>query len=89
MIHVQPLQLLISLFLKAFLLIYGYFPIDVKKMDSYLDRNITSKDILSAIHEHNMQQNLSMIQKEANIFGVLFIDDGATIYRIPLLNILV
>ena len=36
-----------------------------------------------------MERNLSLIEKESDIFGLLFLGDGATIYRIPLLNILV
>ena len=35
-----------------------------------------------------MQSNLSMIKKEANYF-LLFLGDGDTTYRTPLLNILV
>ena len=36
-----------------------------------------------------MERNLSLIEKESDIFGLLFIGDGATISRVPLLNILV
>ena len=36
-----------------------------------------------------MKSNLAMIKKEAEIFGLLFLGDGATISRFPLLNILV
>ena len=36
-----------------------------------------------------MERNLSLIMKEYDIFGFLFLGDGATISRIPLLNILV
>ena len=36
-----------------------------------------------------MEKNLSLIEKESEIFGLLFIGDGATISRVPLLNILV
>ena len=53
------------------------------------NRNIISKYILYVIHDHNMERNLSLIKKESDIFGLLFIGDGAKIYRIPLLNILV
>ena len=35
-----------------------------------------------------MKRNLEMIKKEAEIFGFLFLGDGATISRCPLLNIL-
>ena len=35
-----------------------------------------------------MKSNLAMIKKGAEIFGLLFLGDGATISRCPLLNIL-
>ena len=35
-----------------------------------------------------MKRNLAMIKKEAEIFGLLFLVDGAAIPRCPLLNIL-
>ena len=35
-----------------------------------------------------MKINSAMIKKEAEIFGLLFLGDGATISRFPLLNIL-
>ena len=53
------------------------------------NRNIASKDILDIINDHNMERNLSLIKKESDIFGLLFLGDGDTISRIPLLNILV
>ena len=52
------------------------------------NRNIISKELLDVIHEQNMKSNLSMIKKEAQIFGLLFLGDDATISRFPLLNIL-
>ena len=33
-----------------------------------------------------MKRNLAMIKKEADIFGLLFLGDGATISKFPLLN---
>ena len=53
------------------------------------NRKLISKDILDVIHDHNMERNLSLIEKESEIFGLLFLGDGATISRVPLLNILV
>ena len=50
---------------------------------------LTSKDILDVIHDHNMERNLSLIEKESEIFGLLFLGDDATIFRVPLWNILV
>ena len=35
-----------------------------------------------------MKMNLAIIKKEAEIFGLLVLGDGATISRCPLLNIL-
>ena len=53
------------------------------------NRNLISKDLLDAIHDQNMERNLSLIKKESDIFGLLFLGDGTTISRIPLLNLLV
>ena len=52
------------------------------------NRNLISKELLGVIHEENMKRNLTMIKKEADIFGLLFLGDRATISRCPLLNIL-
>ena len=52
------------------------------------NRNLISKELLGVIHEQNMKMNLSMIKKEAKIFGLLFLVDGVTISRFTLLNIL-
>ena len=52
------------------------------------NRKLISKELLDVIHEQNMKRNLAMIKKEAEIFGLLFLGDGATISRCPLLNIL-
>ena len=53
------------------------------------NRKLISKDILDVIHDQNMERNLILIEKESDIFGLLFLGDGATISRVPLLNILV
>ena len=53
------------------------------------NRKLISKDLLDVIHYQNMESNLSLIEKESDIFGLLFLGDGATISRVPLLNILV
>ena len=47
------------------------------------------KFFLDVIHDQNMERNLSLIEKESDIFGLLFLGYGATISRVPLLNILV
>ena len=44
---------------------------------------------MSLIHDQNNEKYLSLINKEPDMFGLLFLGDGANIYRIPLLNILV
>ena len=46
-------------------------------------------DILDTIHYQDMERNLIFIKEESYNFGLLFLDDGAIISRIPLLNILV
>ena len=51
--------------------------------------NLISKDLLEVIHDQNIKRNLSLIEKESEIFGLLFLGDGATISRVPLLSILV
>ena len=53
------------------------------------NRNLISKDILDEINYHNMERNPSLIKREFDIFGLLFMVDGTTIYRMPLLKILV
>ena len=53
------------------------------------NRNLISKDLLDVIHDQNMERNLSLIKKESDIFGFLFLGDGATISRVPLLKIVV
>ena len=53
------------------------------------NRKLISKDFLHVIHDQNMKRKLSLIKKESEIFGLLFLGNGATISRIPLLNILV
>ena len=44
---------------------------------------------MDVICVQNMERNLILIKKESDIFGFLFLGDGATIPIIPLLNILV
>ena len=51
--------------------------------------NILYMDLLGVIHDQNMERNLSLIKKESDIFGFLFLGDGATFSRIPLLKKLV
>ena len=44
---------------------------------------------MDVINDQNMQRNLSMKNKEAEILGLLFLGDGATISITKLLNMLV
>ena len=53
------------------------------------NRKLISKDILDVIHDQNMERNLSLIKKESDIFGLLFLSDGVTITIIPILKMLV
>ena len=63
--------------------------INVSKCYQPPNRKLISKDIFDVIHDQNMERNLRLIKKESEIFGLLFLGDGATISRVPLLNILV
>ena len=53
------------------------------------NRKLTCKDILDVIHDQKMERNLSLIKKESDIFGFLFLGDGAIFSKIKILNILV
>ena len=53
------------------------------------NRKFISKYLLDVIHYQNMESNLSLIKKGSDVFGLLFLGDGATISSVPLLNILV
>ena len=50
------------------------------------NRDIILKDLLDAINDHNMVINLSLINKKSDIVGLLFLGDGATSSRTPLLK---
>ena len=43
------------------------------------NRKLMHKDNLYVIHDKNMKSNLSLIKKESDIFGSLFLGDGSTI----------
>ena len=53
------------------------------------NRKLIPKDLLDLIHDQNMESNFSLIEKESQIFGLLFLGYRATISRVPLFNILV
>ena len=63
--------------------------ITVSKSYQPPNKNLISKDILDVIHDQNMESNLSLIKSGSDIFGLLFLGDGATISRISLLKMLV
>ena len=63
--------------------------INVSKGYQSPNRNIICKNLLDVIHDQNMERNLSLIKKESDIFGLLFLGDGDNISITPLLNILV
>ena len=44
---------------------------------------------MDVIHDQNTERNLSLIKKESDMFGLLFLGDSSTISRSPLLKILV
>ena len=52
------------------------------------NRNLIYKEVLGVIHKQNTKRNLAIIKKEARIFRLLFLVDGATISGCPLLNIM-
>ena len=62
---------------------------NVSTVYQHPNRNIIPKDLLDLINDYNMDRNLSFIKRESDFFGFIFLGDGATISRIPLLNILV
>ena len=66
-----------------------YFSRTVSKCYQPPNRKLISIYLLDVIHNQKMESNLSLIKKESDIFGLLFLGDGATISRIPLLKILV
>ena len=43
-----------------------------------------SKDLLDTIHDHNTERDLSLIKKELDMFGFLFLGDGATVFKTTL-----
>ena len=51
------------------------------------NKNIISKEFIDVIHKQDMKRKFAMIRKEADVFGLLFLGDGATMSRCPLLNI--
>ena len=63
--------------------------ITVSKSYQPPNRKLIYNDILGVIYDHNMERNLSFIKIESDLFGFLFIVDGATISIIPLLKFLV
>jgi hypothetical protein len=51
-------------------------------------RQSVSSDLLDLNYTAYMKTNYDKLEKEINIFGVLFYGDGATIKKLPLINIL-
>ena len=45
----------------------------VSKCYQTTNRKLISKDILDVINDQNMESNLSLIEKESEIFGLLFL----------------
>ena len=65
-----------------------YLAINVSKCYEPPNSKLISKDLLDEIHDQNMERNLNLIKRESNISGLIFLGDRVTIYRTPLLNIL-
>ena len=51
--------------------------------------NLIYKDILGVIYSQSMERNVSLINKEPDVLGFLFLGDSAKVSRIPLSNVLV
>jgi hypothetical protein len=51
-------------------------------------RNKVAGELLDLNYQVYKQKNLDLLQKEANIFGISFFGDGATVKKSPLINIL-
>ena len=66
-----------------------YLARNVSKGYQHPNRKLISNYLIDAIHDQNMERKLSLIKKKSDIFGLLFLGDGATIYRIKPFNILV
>ena len=62
---------------------------NVSKFYQPPNRKLISKNILDVIHDQNMERNLILIKKDSDIFGLLFLGNGTTTSRVPLLNLLV
>ena len=65
------------------------FSSNVSKCYQHTNINLTHKGSLDVIHDQSMKRNLILIKKESDIYGLLFLGNGATISIITLLNILV
>ena len=61
----------------------------VSKCYQLPNRKLIYKDLLGVIHYQNMERKFILIKKDSDIFVLLFLGDGVTISRVPLLNILV
>jgi len=51
-------------------------------------RNQVSTNLLDMNYDAYMEKNMCLLEKEADIYGVAFFGDGATIQKMPFLNIL-
>ena len=65
------------------------FEINVSKSYQPPYRKLIYKNLFDVIHYQNIESNLILIKKESDLFGLLFLCDGATISIIPLLNIMI
>ena len=59
---------------------------NVSKVCQTPNKNLIPKYLLDVTNYHNMECNLSLIKKESDNFGFLFLGIGATISIIPLLK---
>ena len=59
---------------------------NVSKCYNPPNRKLIYIDLLDVIHDHSMKSNLTMINKESDVFGLLFLGGGATISRTSFLK---
>ena len=52
------------------------------------NRNSISTELMSAIYEANKEKSIKDVLKNAEIFGLTILGDGATVKRMPLINII-
>ena len=55
---------------------------------NFPNRNMVSSVLMDALYESNRKKYIQDLSKNAEIFGLTFLGDGATVKRMPLINII-